>query len=324
MALQKYSLQVKHIPGKELLLADALSRFPAKETLEEEEKFQVNALEHISVTQDRLQEIREATASDAQLQLLRQYARTAWPEEKDQVPQLGKPFWSYREEIHEEDGLVLRSNKLVIPTAIRQKIINLLHAAHAGKEKMKRRARDILFWPGINAEIEGKYDNCSICQKYKPRNVKMPLLSHAVPALPWQYVSVDFFTHQGRDFIIMVDFYSFYFEVEEMKTTTASKVKEFCLKAFATHGLPSKLLSDNGPPFGSHDFKQFLENLKIEQPQAYLVTCNSSGPFYIKILQHSDPGRPSASEDTRTLKTSGTIPPKDDLRGYRASKRGSS
>lgn len=222
MALQKYSLQVKHIPGKELLLADALSRFPAKETLEEEEKFQVNALEHISVTQDRLQEIREATASDAQLQLLRQYARTAWPEEKDQVPQLGRPFWSYREEIHEEDGLVLRSNKLVIPTAIRQKIINLLHAAHAGKEKMKRRARDILFWPGINADIEGKYDNCSICQKYKPRNVKMPLLSHAVPALPWQYVSVDFFTHQGRDFIIMVDFYSFYFEVEEMKTTTAS------------------------------------------------------------------------------------------------------
>lgn len=120
MALQRYSLEVKFIPGKELQLVDALSRFPTKETMqEEEEKFQVNALEYIFVTQDRLNEIRDATAADAQMRLLREYAQKSWPEQKDQVPELGRPFWSYREEIHEEDGLVLRSQKIIIPTAIR-------------------------------------------------------------------------------------------------------------------------------------------------------------------------------------------------------------
>ncbi|XP_040066107.1 uncharacterized protein K02A2.6-like [Ixodes scapularis] len=176
---------------------------------EEEEKFQVNSLEHISVTQDRLNEIRDATAADVQMRLLREYAQTSWPEQKEQVPQLGRPFWSYREEIHEENGLVLRSNKIIIPTAIRSKILNLLHTAHAGKDKMKRRAREILFWPGINADIDREHDKCSKCEKYKSRNAKMPLLSHALPTLPWQLVGTDFFTHEGKDYIILVDFTHF-------------------------------------------------------------------------------------------------------------------
>ncbi|XP_040076469.2 uncharacterized protein K02A2.6-like [Ixodes scapularis] len=298
MALQRYSLEVKFIPGKDLQLADALSRFPTKETMqEEEEKFQVNSLDHISVTQDRLNEIRDATAADVQMRLLREYAQTSWPEQKEQVPQLGRPFWSYREEIHEEDGLVLPSNKIIIPTAIRSKILNLLHTAHAGKDKMKRRAREILFWPGINADIDREHDECSKCEKYKSRNAKMPLLSHALPTLPWQLVGTDFFTHEGKDYIILVDFYSFYFEVEEMKSTTASKVKEFCLKVFATHGLPLKLISDNGPPFGSQEFKQFLENLKIKQVTSSPYHARSNGMAERAVRQAKQLLRKSANTE---------------------------
>ncbi|XP_042143904.1 uncharacterized protein K02A2.6-like [Ixodes scapularis] len=298
MALQRYSLEVKFIPGKDLQLADALSRFPTKETMqEEEEKFQVNSLEHISVTQDRLNEIRDATAADVRMRLLREYAQTSWPEQKEQVPQLGRPFWSYREEIHEEDGLVLRSNKIIIPTAIRSKILNLLHTAHAGKDRMKRRTREILFWPGINADIDREHDKCSKCEKYKSRNAKMPLLSHALPTLPWQLVGTDFFTHEGKDYIILVDFYSFYFEVEEMKSTTASKVKEFCLKVFATHGLPLKLTSDNGPPFGSREFKQFLKNLKIEQVTSSPYHARSNGMAERAVRQAKQLLRKSANTE---------------------------
>lgn len=62
-----------------------------------------------------------------------------------------------------------------------------------------------------------------------------------------------------------------------MKSTTASKVKEFCLKVFATHGLPLKMISDNGPPFGSQEFKQFLANLNIEQVTSSPYHARSNG-----------------------------------------------
>lgn len=100
-----------------------------------------------------------------------------------------------------------------------------------------------MFWPGINADIERDYDKCSKCEKYKSSNVKMPLLSHALPTLSWQFVGTDFFTHKEKYYIILVELNSFYFEVEEIKSTTTSKVKTFCLKVFARHGLPFKTIA---------------------------------------------------------------------------------
>ena len=32
-------------------------------------------------------------------------------------------------------------------------------------------------------------------------------------------------------------------------------------KIFATHGIPDRLESDNGPPFNSKDFKKFAEEM---------------------------------------------------------------
>lgn len=114
----------------------------------------------------------------------------------------------------------------------------------------------------------------------------MPLLRHALPTLPWQFVGTDFCTHEGKDYIILVDFYSFYFEVEEMKSTTASKVKEFCLKVIATHGLPLKIISDNGPPFGIRIRIKFIFNQKPANNPARLsvgrlYAGHGSNYFYI-------------------------------------------
>ncbi|XP_064463992.1 uncharacterized protein K02A2.6-like [Ornithodoros turicata] len=176
-----------------------------------------------------------------------------------------------------EDGIVLRSDRVVIPFSMRKSVLKHLHAAHVGKEKMKRRARCTVFWPKLNDAIDKVCDNCAECQANKPRNKKMPMLSHEIPRLPWERVGLDLFAHGHKMYIVMVDFYSFYFEVQELQTANARQINNFCMKVFATHGLPVTLVSDNGPPFSSYEFKQFLEHLQIRHITASPYHPRSNG-----------------------------------------------
>lgn len=264
LSLQRYAITLRYKPGKELFLADALSRFPSKIALEEEtDQFQVNVLDHVSASEERLKTLRAATNEDPALVIVREYAATAWPDNKRGIPEHARPYWTYREEVHAQDGLVFRSNKVIIPKSKRAEVMQLLHAAHTGTDKMKARASSVMFWPNMSADIKQFCRNCKVCQTHQARNQKMPLLSHDVPNLPWETVGVDLFHYGGREFAVMVDFYSFFFEIRELRHTTANALKTWCAQVFSVHGLPQNLHSDNGPPFSSAEFKEFLAKLDI-------------------------------------------------------------
>ncbi|XP_075724095.1 uncharacterized protein LOC142766130 [Rhipicephalus microplus] len=112
LTLQRYAINLLYKPGKELFLADALSRFPSKALLSEQtERFNVNVIALVPASEHRLEELRVATAKDPALSTIRSYAETDWPENKEDVPACARPFWAYREEMHTQDGLVFRSNK---------------------------------------------------------------------------------------------------------------------------------------------------------------------------------------------------------------------
>ncbi|XP_042147991.1 uncharacterized protein K02A2.6-like, partial [Ixodes scapularis] len=195
--------------------------------------------------EQRLQQIKRATNQDENLRTLREYASTKWPEDKNAVPEQIRAYWPYRDEIHSEDDLLFRSNRLIIPSTMKNEVLDLLHAAHGGTEKMKQRARDVMFWPGMSADIQEKAERCALCRQHKPRNQRLPMMSHDVPELPWQTVGMDLFHQAGEEYVIIVDFYSFYFELRRLKHTTADAVIKFCEEVFVTHGLPHKLISDN-------------------------------------------------------------------------------
>ncbi|XP_049275262.1 uncharacterized protein K02A2.6-like [Rhipicephalus sanguineus] len=219
--------------------------------------------EPTNASEARLKSILAATNNDAVLSKLREYALTSWPDNKHEVPEAIRPYWSYQEEIHTQDGLLFRSNKVIIPSSMKAEILALLHVAHPGADKMKARARSVIFWPCLASDIEQFCRNCKMCQKHQPRNAKMPLLSHEIPNLPWEAVGMDLFFYGGRQFAIIVDFYSFFFEIKEFRHTTANQLKSWCTELFSVHGLPLKLCSDNGPPFNSTEFKDFLYRLGI-------------------------------------------------------------
>ena len=65
-------------------------------------------------------------------------------------------------------------------------------------------------------------------------------------------------------FLIVMDAHSRWLEIEEMDTTTSAKTIEKLQNLFARYGVPSQLVSDNGPQFKSEAFQMFLKRNGIK------------------------------------------------------------
>ena len=128
-----------------------------------------------------------------------------------------------------------------------------IHHGHQGIQRCQARVKTSVWWPGVSQAVEVYVKNCSHCQKrYVPP--KEPLISSTLPSRPWDRVAADLFELNNNHYIVIVDYFSRYPEVCQLKSTTSVSVVK-TLKA--RHGVPSVLFSDNGPQFNSTAFKEF-------------------------------------------------------------------
>ena len=80
------------------------------------------------------------------------------------------PYFDMRDSLSIVDGILVKGEAIVIPSELRASIKKRLHSAHLGCESMKRRARGIVFWPGMAHDIKQLADSCETYQEMKPRN----------------------------------------------------------------------------------------------------------------------------------------------------------
>lgn len=95
-----------------------------------------------------LSTFRNATSIDETSRIVMDYVVNGWPEAKDQVDEHAREYWSYREELSVEDGLLFKSDRIVVPRAMRPEVLDDIHGAHMGETKSLCFARDYVFWPG--------------------------------------------------------------------------------------------------------------------------------------------------------------------------------
>ena len=89
---------------------------------------------------------------DPELNALKEMINSGWPSTIQQVPVPLKPYWPFRDELAVEDGIVVKSHPIIIPTVLQKEILPKLHAAHQGIEKTKLRARTVVYWRGLNKD----------------------------------------------------------------------------------------------------------------------------------------------------------------------------
>ncbi|KAK2725062.1 hypothetical protein QYM36_001498 [Artemia franciscana] len=67
------------------------------------------------------------------------------------------------------------------------------HATNFGMEKIKQRAHMLVYWPGLNLDIENYVQKCKTCTKFASNNTKELMTNASIPILPWQHISIDLF-----------------------------------------------------------------------------------------------------------------------------------
>jgi hypothetical protein len=86
-------------------------------------------------------------------------------------------FWSIRDQLSTDGGLVLYGSRIVIPLASRRTILTKLHAAHQGIVRTKRRAQQTVYWPGITNDVTMLVERCATCQERLASQGQEPLLA---------------------------------------------------------------------------------------------------------------------------------------------------
>ena len=106
------------------------------------------------ISDQRLQEIRDETERDETLQILKSVILQGWPAERNATLAQVAPYYSIQDEPSVQDGLILRTERVVIPKALCGNIRQRIHSSHMGAESCLRCAWECIFWPGMNAEIK--------------------------------------------------------------------------------------------------------------------------------------------------------------------------
>ena len=265
----RFNVRAVHTPGKNLVIADALSRSPVVEEVEES-KSSRDVEAHIDgiatswpIADEQLDRIAQESQDDPVLKEVLQQTASGWPRYKHDFnlkPELQK-FYEYRGELSIYRGLLLRGSRIVIPAGMQKEILQKIHHGHLGIGKCRARAKSSVWWPGISQEIKNVVSSCQECEEKKPTQTKEPMVNRELPERAFQEVASDLFEFKKQHYLVLFDYYSRYIEISNLRQNTTSGAVINSLKnIFARHGIPQLVFTDNAKQFDSTEFKNFSKS----------------------------------------------------------------
>ena len=116
----------------------------------------------------------------------------------------------------------------------------------------------------MNSELRHWISTCEPCGMFETSHGKETLMSHEIPQRPWEKVAVDLLTLDQKDYLVAVDNYGGYWELERLHSTDKGAVIKKLKSHFAIHGSPCQLAGDNGPQFVAAEYRKFTRPWDIE------------------------------------------------------------
>ena len=285
--LQRYNFTVAYRKGSSLCLADTLSRASCRDeatTPSIPDTFQVFRMHPTqldptspSLTDDTCERLRWATALCQEIRSLAHYIFHDWPPFQDHLPQQLQAFRHFWEELSIAESILLKATRAIVPPLLCPSMRTKIHHSHRGPEYCLRFARDAVFWPNMSKVIEEFCHSCSTCAQYGKQAAAKPMLSHPIPTLPWQFVSQDIFAFGHKQYLITVDHYSDFYELDKLVNTLSTTIINLTKAHFAHHGIPLRCLTDDGPQFVSCEYKKFAQTFGFEHIMSSPYWSRSNG-----------------------------------------------
>lgn len=277
LTLSAYNYKIFHIPGTRNCTADALSRLPVKgELVENDDPYElVNLMQYFDSTPLTSDKLRMWTDRDPTLSLVKRFVTNGWP---GNVSAEIQPFASRKNELSLHDGCLFWGGRVIPPAKARPQILRELHDSHTGIARTKALARSYCWWPHLDSEIENLLKTCDICQTYQRNNSPGPVHPWRWPDKPWHRVHADYFGPiNGTMFLLIIDAYSKWIDVYPVHHATTETTITKMRSSFAVFGIPETLCTDNGTPFVSSEFEQFLTNNGIKHIRSAPYHPSSNG-----------------------------------------------
>lgn len=259
MRLLKYDLSIVFTPGREMYIADTLSRdFLSTEgdNDPEIELVVLELIESLAMSKEKQKLFETETEKDSELSTLIKLCNTGWPMTKNKVPHNIQFYWNIKDDLMIVDGLVFLNKKVVVPEVLKNPMLKIIHEGHWGIVKCKSRARELLYWRGMDKDIEKLVQSCNVCTKLQNAKPKEPLLSHPVPNRSWERLGADILEFDHKYYLVVVDYYSNWIELLHISNKSASEIISKFMSIFARFGSPDIVVADN-VPFNSIEFRNF-------------------------------------------------------------------
>ena len=143
LCLRCFNMTVRHEPGKNLVIADLLSRKPlsaaASETAEDISAYVHAIISTNPMTDQKMTAIRQASENDDIIRRAMEYTLDGWPR-INEVPAKLREYHQVRADLSVAEGLLLYGQRIAIPQSMRQNMLQRIHDGHLGINKCHERA----------------------------------------------------------------------------------------------------------------------------------------------------------------------------------------
>ncbi|XP_030760795.1 uncharacterized protein K02A2.6-like [Sitophilus oryzae] len=167
-----------------------------------------------------INEVNDQSKTDAEIQMIKKCLDDDKFWESEKVIQAYKPF---KTEYCFHENILLRGTKIVMPTALRSKVLSLSHEGHPGRDNMKRLLRAYAWWPKIDVDVTEYVKQCHGCALVTVTNIPEPLKMRSFPTTPWNDIAIDFCGPMPNNIylLVIIDYYSRFKEVIAMEKITS-------------------------------------------------------------------------------------------------------
>ena len=203
-------IQYFHVPGKNLVIADVLSRASLQQqTVEDKElnrevDMYVEAIfSNLPASDTRIKQIQTSQDKDQTCLLLKKYTLEGWPSKRSLKGEI-QQYIPIANELSICEGLLLQNSRIVVPQELLSEILKKLHSGHQGINKCRRRATQSVWWPRLYKDLEKLVNNYPTCCKMQGQQEE-PLIPTPLPTLPWQNVGLDLFEYKKSSYVIVMD-----------------------------------------------------------------------------------------------------------------------
>ena len=155
--LDRFSYNIKHVPGKELYTANTLSRAPvyhytSQDVLTQQDLAEfcmMSTISHLPASDKLLDIYKKVQSNDPTCKQILKYCHKGWPKKSQLDPAL-KPYWDAQGELTEGDRLLMYGQRMEVPKSLQTETLQKLHEGHQSITRCRLRAKMSVWWPHLS------------------------------------------------------------------------------------------------------------------------------------------------------------------------------